>query len=158
LEHRGIGKALELVDRHPTRVKAGLAHEPLELLELVLALDVPLFAGDREPPAAVRSDDWGEALAAEIAAHDQRRDLVEPGRVQELPPEQVAPVDVRRVVEAQRRVGTPPPQHRVAFAISRGFTVPQLHPVRTGRPYTSRLGGARRRTAEEPSRMRELSS
>lgn len=80
----------------------------LEVLELRLGLRLPHLAQDPPDPAAVVADQGDEHLARNVAPHDQHVGLVEPGRVQELPPAPLGAVDVGRVVERNLAHSAPP--------------------------------------------------
>jgi hypothetical protein len=87
---------------HPVRADAVL--ELLALLRRRGALRLAEELG--LDGAAVRLDERDDGLAGDVAAHDDHGRAVDRGRVEELAPQDLGPVDVGRVVDPELAPGT----------------------------------------------------
>src|SRR5204862_2767712 len=86
-------------------IQAVVADGGPQLLERLLAgagLAFPQEQG-AEAARAVQGD-RDDALAGQVATHDQRVDAVEATGAEELPPALLRAVNVRRVIERERRL------------------------------------------------------
>ena len=101
LLHRQRRDPLHLVGRHQVRVHAVGADAVLQLGDLLgraRALGLPVELRD---DLAVLLHHRDDDLARDVAAHDDHRRLVDGGRLEELAPQHLRPVDVGGVVHAQ---------------------------------------------------------
>src|SRR5207247_1527309 len=91
----------DLVARCDPRVEPVEADRADELFQLRPLVDEPLVAEELSPVRTVDvALDRDDRLTEQVAAHDRSVGVVELRRAEELAPEQVGAVDVRRVEQA----------------------------------------------------------
>src|SRR5207249_6687164 len=102
---------LVLLRRHVQRVKAVQTDGALELVDLLPRIGLTILAHHPRGVRAVRLDYRDDRLSHQVAAHDEMRAPVVLGRVQKLPPEDVAAMDIRGVVDPEPLGVAPSPEN-----------------------------------------------
>jgi hypothetical protein len=89
-----LGELGQLVGGHDGRVRAPVADLPLGLRELLPGVQADRLPAHHHLPVPVVLGDRHHHLAGDVAPQDHRVGLVEGGRVEELPPADLGPMNV----------------------------------------------------------------